>query len=145
METLTDTISCCMGLLYASPNFSATWLKPTLALILALKRDSFFVLSTFCSASNTFWRSPKNCGLLTCAAAKASSTGITSDWGRPGNTALISVFFSKFRKEANENMARFKALVAFCKVLRALTTSSFKVSKSARLMAAILRRCMPIR
>lgn len=53
METLTDTISCCMGCLYASPNFSATWLKPTLALMLALKRDSFFVLSTVCSASST--------------------------------------------------------------------------------------------
>ena len=50
----------------------------------SLKRDSFFVLSTRCSASRIFWRNSRKSGLLFLAAISASSTGIINDWGRPG-------------------------------------------------------------
>ena len=110
----------------------------TLALKLALKRDSFFVLSTFCSASSTFCRCSRKVGLFSLARINASSTGIIFPVGRPGISNSITVFLSRFRKEANENIARFKAICAFCNVLCAFTLSSCNVSKSARDMAAIL-------
>ena len=142
--TLTDTKSCCMGLWYTSPKLSATWLKPILAFTLALKRDSFFVLSTLRSASSTFCFNPSNWGLFSCAICNALSTGITNSWGRTGKSISITVFLSRFRNETSENMARFRALALFCNVLRAFTTSNFSVNKSAFEMAAIFWRCTPM-
>ena len=145
IDTLTATKSCCIGLWYTSPKFSATWLKPILAFTLALKRDSFFVLSTFRSASSTFCFSSSNCGLLLLPHLKASSTGISIILGREGSSSSIWVFLSRFRKDASENIARFKALALFCNVFCAFTLSSFKVNRSACEIAAIRCRCCPMR
>ena len=111
----------------------------------ALNMASFLVLSTCCSASSTCCFMSRNFGLFSRASVKASSTEICMSFGRPGRRNLISVFLSKLRKEARLNMALFKAISAFCNVLRALTASSFSVSNSALLIAAILCRSCPVR